>query len=675
MMRLILLSIAFLFSLVAASQEEIDWVTIDSPHDVAESEKGHPFAFANEIEAGFTTENSGSLTTYSDGTYIWRLGITSAKAKSLHVTVAASMSVGEIFSVSSVDGSNLQTYDYSNFSSKNTLMTLPVDGDSIIVEYRGFSDADCNFCVTEVGVGSFEIPWYGNKASAGQYGSSLSCETDASCYDDIKDVKQSVCRLIIKCKTSGGTKSYYGTGVLVNNTARDRRPLIVTAAHVINGDFVSATATFNDETPMCQDIAPTTTTIENVQSTKLLKYVEKRDLCIIELDAQPSARSNPYWAGWRLNTDVEGPFFCIHHPNGDVRKASFAESVVPYTDYTAAKTNSGNVFDPGNHWKVPRWISGTTEGGSSGSGLFDSDMLLIGNLTGGYANCTNPNNDFYSMLCNNMADVVPFLDPLGSNAEVISGEYLNSESLQTAYSINNGLPIDCNEFENGYLAGHNDRKTSAIAQRFDIGRAELKAVYVAPKKVESVNRRSIEIIVWSGDDKPENILYSTTVSNINLSAGKQTRIQFDKPVVVDGSFYVGARWTYDEPIDKVAFYHQVGQGGLFYIDDSWKSASQLGLPLDVSLFFGIQYNKSGEINSVNRNTVVDNIFRIGRNLYRVDADFISRVEIYSIEGKLIHVDEPRSSEAFVSLESMPLGIYVVKVISQNHNVQTYKLAR
>jgi hypothetical protein len=49
-------------------------------------------------------------------------------------------------------------------------------------------------------------------------------------------------------------------------------------------------------------------------------------------------------------------------------------------------------------WRVVNWETGTTEGGSSGSPLFNQNQLIVGNLTGGQADCVNSVNDYYSKL-------------------------------------------------------------------------------------------------------------------------------------------------------------------------------------------------------------------------------------------------------------------------------------
>jgi hypothetical protein len=70
----------------------------------------------------------------------------------------------------------------------------------------------------------------------------------------------------------------------------------------------------------------------------------------------------------------------IHHPAGDIKKISFENRALE----TAGK-----------FWRVPRWDLGVTEGGSSGSGLWNQDHLLVGQLYGGASACGNPDNKLW----------------------------------------------------------------------------------------------------------------------------------------------------------------------------------------------------------------------------------------------------------------------------------------
>jgi hypothetical protein len=81
------------------------------------------------------------------------------------------------------------------------------------------------------------------------------------------------------------------------------------------------------------------------------------------------------WAGWNAThlspgLDIVG----IHHPKADYKRISFG------------KLDSEQLYVHDMHW-----TQGITEGGSSGSPLFDPAHLITGVLSTGFSSCTNPN--------------------------------------------------------------------------------------------------------------------------------------------------------------------------------------------------------------------------------------------------------------------------------------------
>ncbi|APV49644.1 hypothetical protein BWI17_08115 [Betaproteobacteria bacterium GR16-43] len=111
---------------------------------------------------------------------------------------------------------------------------------------------------------------------------------------------------------------------------------------------------------------------------------QPRDVLFLRLNDTPPAGAtligfdaNPFVVN-ETGTD-------FHHPQGDLKKFSQGSVVGFSTPFTGAVANGYTEI---------RWTTGTTEGGSSGSGLLafsGSEYLLRGGLWGGSALCTNPN--------------------------------------------------------------------------------------------------------------------------------------------------------------------------------------------------------------------------------------------------------------------------------------------
>lgn len=95
-------------------------------------------------------------------------------------------------------------------------------------------------------------------------------------------------------------------------------------------------------------------------------------------------------------------------------------------EYDATTTtfySSKKVASDGDHVRVEDWDEGTTEGGSSGSPLFDQNHRVIGQLGGGQAACGNNKSDWYGKFSvswtgggTNGTRLSDWLDPLGTGA-------------------------------------------------------------------------------------------------------------------------------------------------------------------------------------------------------------------------------------------------------------------
>jgi lysyl endopeptidase len=128
------------------------------------------------------------------------------------------------------------------------------------------------------------------------------------------------------------------------------------------------------------------------------------DGMLLRLNGTPPAGSE--FAGWDFallpaSSDIVG----IHHPNGDAKKVSSGQQLSRDADQNEVA-----------------WLSGTTEGGSSGSGLFTADANgyhLRGGLLGGNASCANTgalanagNRDYYSRFDLVFPHIASYLAPV-----------------------------------------------------------------------------------------------------------------------------------------------------------------------------------------------------------------------------------------------------------------------
>ena len=264
-----------------------------------------------------------------------------------------------------------------------------------------------------------------------------SCEVNAACTegDDWRDQIKSVVRIQIKRAGS----SYWCTGTLVNNTASDFAPLILTADHCAGtfpGPYSSPDDVsrwifyFNYETPGCDNQAVS----DNKSLTGAVKLASSSpagnngsDFYLVRLNEPVPAAYQPYYAGWTSSGALSPSGVCIHHPGGDVKKISTYTDPLTLDQWGQTAETHYQVV-----WSETENGHGVTEGGSSGSPLFDNNGLLIGQLTGGESGCSNLTGpDFYGRLyyswtSNGVHDTVqlkPWLDPLNTGITTLNGSF------------------------------------------------------------------------------------------------------------------------------------------------------------------------------------------------------------------------------------------------------------
>jgi len=201
-----------------------------------------------------------------------------------------------------------------------------------------------------------------------------------------------VCRIIINSST-------LCTGTLINNVRKDSIPYVLTANHCISSSFKASSTLFyfNYEVDTCNK-----TVVSNSYSlagSTLLATSDSIDFSLVRLSEAPPDIYKPYFAGWSVSSTPATNAVCIHHPQADVKKISIDDDPVTPIYQNPIPSDLHWLYDesiPGAFWRVVDWETGTTEGGSSGAPLFNQNKLIVGNLTGGQANCTSSVNDYFS---------------------------------------------------------------------------------------------------------------------------------------------------------------------------------------------------------------------------------------------------------------------------------------
>ncbi len=383
--------------------------------DEARTRPGIPRRIGFPQKTELSPASSGTWEERKDGGRTWRLR--------LHAPGALWMVVGletfrlpagaRLFAYDPARQSVLGPFTHDDVRHHGQLWFPPIDGSTVVLELEwpaAHRDLDPALRVGTVSHGY--KAWSGvdghDAGSSGDASGAGPCNVDVNCPlgAEWQAAKRGVVQLL-----SGGYA--FCTGTLVNTTANDCRPYVLTAAHC--GAGPSTTFRFNYERPGCESGSPApgaTTTGASVVAS-----YSGSDFALLELDHAVPQSFDAHFNGWRRSGTTPFSSWCIHHPLGDVKKISFNNDPLSPGQHWGA-----------SHWRVTDWEIGTTEGGSSGSPLFDSNRRIVGQLHGGTASCSSRGWDEYGRLAvswtgggTSSTRLADWLDPSGTATTTLDG--------------------------------------------------------------------------------------------------------------------------------------------------------------------------------------------------------------------------------------------------------------
>ncbi|MBK1832668.1 Calx-beta domain-containing protein [Roseibacillus ishigakijimensis] len=228
------------------------------------------------------------------------------------------------------------------------------------------------------------------------------------------------------------------SGALINNTAQDGKPYFLTAEHcdITASNDASVVVYWNFENSSCRTpgsaasggVGDGDLSVFNSGSILRAEFAGS-DFCLIELDDPVNPASGAYLAGWSRESSPPTEGVAIHHPAVAEKRISFEFDPLTLTDYGSAAPSSFGYF-----LRVADWDEGTTEGGSSGSPLFNESGLIVGQLFGGNASCGNNASDWYGFLSRSWSGggtasrrLSDWLSPGGSAPLTLAGRELRAQ--------------------------------------------------------------------------------------------------------------------------------------------------------------------------------------------------------------------------------------------------------
>ena len=233
-------------------------------------------------------------------------------------------------------------------------------------------------------------------------GASQACEIDVACELG-NGVGEVIRNATAKMVFTDSTGTFLCTGTLLNDREQDEfTPYFLSANHCLATQATASTLNtfWFFERANCNGANPTSVT-QLTGGAELVSTGRDSDYTLLRLlEAQPNGAS---FSG--SDTQFETALTAVHHPSGDLKKVSQGRLIenrvgVP-TAFAGIELQSTFVVS---------WATGTTEGGSSGSGIFIDNARLVGTLSGGAASCTNPTgNDFYGRFTDTFNDIERFI--------------------------------------------------------------------------------------------------------------------------------------------------------------------------------------------------------------------------------------------------------------------------
>ncbi len=392
---------------------EIDRFAIGQ-EDLQRRLSGLPPRYAIPNAVSITPFTHGSLEGVGNHLLLWRLRVLAPHASSINFgfTRFVMPEGGQLMVYSADQSQVIRPFTADDNEGHGELWTPPVMSEHAVIELTIPSALleQLELELTHIGYG---YRGFGSNESISGPDSG-SCNVDVVCPDG--DDWQNEIPSVGVISTGGST---FCTGFMVNNTANDQSPLFMTANHcgIGGGNAASLVVFWNFETSVCGGSPDGQLNEFNTGSTHLASS-SASDFTIVLLDDDPDPDWGVTFAGWdRSSGDFAGAV-AIHHPNTDEKRISYEFDGTTTTTYLQSAT-PGN----GTHIRIEDWDTGTTEGGSSGSPLFNMSHQVIGQLHGGFAACGNNLDDWYGRISvswngggSPSSRLSDWLDPLGTGA-------------------------------------------------------------------------------------------------------------------------------------------------------------------------------------------------------------------------------------------------------------------
>ncbi|WP_179862102.1 trypsin-like peptidase domain-containing protein [Longibacter salinarum] len=397
-----------------------------------------PLQYGTNRPVDIHPRRNGSWTQLANGDFLWRVQISSPEALTMSAALRGTLPDGAELYVYGADYSTKRKPIQPADLGEELYWTPYVDGSALYIEavVPQMQRENLEIQISKVVHGFIPL----EEALAGRYGKSGACNIDVAC--SIADPWNDQVDSVMSYTYSDGTGSFVCTGSLVNTTDLNSvPPYVLTAEHCVSTESQANSMVFyfNYQNPTCRTPGGTqsgTVTSDDRNdetmsgATLRMSYGNfesqgtisgKPDVTLVEINNSIPLSYEVFFSGWSVEGNAPAEAVTIHHPRGHGKRISFeydATSITPYTDSTSG----------GSHLRIEDWDDGTTEGGSSGSPLYDLNKRVVGVLSGGFASCGNDAPDWYGRISEAWqgggtpdSRLRDWLDPDGTGATTTDG--------------------------------------------------------------------------------------------------------------------------------------------------------------------------------------------------------------------------------------------------------------
>ncbi len=386
-----------------------------------------PLVIGRAIATDINFARDAERVTLDDGTVVYRLTIDAKNAKAnilYYDDFFIPQNGGELFIYTPDRKAVLGKYTYETHPKHGAFATEPLPGTTAILEYKPALNSEEMPSILISSVGHIFAKAAPTEDPGEDQGSD-DCSVNINCKEgaEWQDQKAGVVQMIM---FSGGYVSIC-SGDLLNNTNEDFTPYIISAAHcesltnrrkTSNSNLDQWIFTFHYEKMGCSSGSFALGRGKTMVGCDLMAFLPiqgQSDGLLLKLDQMIPDSYRVYYNGWDRSDAIPNSGVGIHHPAGDAKKLSVYDGNVT----TATWRTPDAVGGPAAHFFF-HFTKGETEGGSSGSSLWNENKLVVGTLTGGGGRCQSGTNfygklnyhwDKYKQAGDATTQMASFLDP------------------------------------------------------------------------------------------------------------------------------------------------------------------------------------------------------------------------------------------------------------------------